>query len=303
LNWPLREPYEGTVYVLGAVGLGPFTGRQIAGLSGGQRQRIAITRMLARQVECVIADEPTANLDPALTAETMSLFRHLAAHVPVIIITHDPAVAAACDRTVVLQSAVTAPASTTAPAPAWRPRRVPLPLAASIAVGVLAIAGTIAAIIIPAPGQSPGGRAARTVVLRPGSPAVHAHRSPPPSPSPSISAVASQPPAAATSPPLPVLTAGDWTGTDPSTVDFSGDGGNVVTGITWSSWTATGARGRGTSYLDNCVPNCAEGYTVAVPAEIYLSVPVNGQFTVMRERRAGATSAWTYPVPWPLGAS
>jgi ABC-type lipoprotein export system ATPase subunit len=141
---------------LAAVGLAPFAGREIAGLSGGQRQRVAIARMLARQVECVIADEPTANLDPALTAETMAVFRQLAGYVPVVIITHDPAVAAACDRTIVLQSAVTTPASTIDPGQARRPRRVSRPLAAIIAVGVLAIAGTIAAIVIPAPGGNPG---------------------------------------------------------------------------------------------------------------------------------------------------
>jgi energy-coupling factor transporter ATP-binding protein EcfA2 len=110
--------------------------------------------MLARQVECVIADEPTANLDPALTAETMGLFRQLAQRIPVVIITHDPAVAAACDRTIVLQSAVTTSASTPAPGQARRRRRVPPLLAASIVVIVLGIAGLIAAIVIPAPGQS-----------------------------------------------------------------------------------------------------------------------------------------------------
>jgi ABC-type lipoprotein export system ATPase subunit len=88
------------------VAMDGFEDRQVAALSGGQRQRVAIARMLARDVELVIADEPTANLDPALTQETVALFRRLAERTPVLIITHDPVVAAACDRTIVLQSTV-----------------------------------------------------------------------------------------------------------------------------------------------------------------------------------------------------
>jgi hypothetical protein len=102
---------------------------------------------------------------------------------------------------------------------------------------------------------------------------------------------------------LPVLTVGNWTGRNPSVIDFSADGGNVVTRITWSSWTPTGAKGLGTSYLDNCVPNCAQGTTTTVPAGIALSDPVGGRFTVMKERRAGAAATWTYPRLWPSDAS
>ena len=101
----------------------------------------------------------------------------------------------------------------------------------------------------------------------------------------------------------PVVSIGDYTGRDPTVIGFSGDAGNVVSGIIWSSWTATGAQGLGKSYLDNCVPNCAAGTTTLAPAEIVLSVPVDGRFTVMLERRAGATSTWLYPDQWPLDAS
>lgn len=94
---------------LAEVGLTGFEDRQVAALSGGQRQRVAIARMLARDVDLVIADEPTANLDPNLTGETIDLFRRLAENTPVLIITHDPSVAAGCDRTIVLQSAVPDP--------------------------------------------------------------------------------------------------------------------------------------------------------------------------------------------------
>jgi eukaryotic-like serine/threonine-protein kinase len=102
---------------------------------------------------------------------------------------------------------------------------------------------------------------------------------------------------------LPVLTAGSYTGMKPTEIGFSGDSGNVVTKITWSSWTATGATGQGTSDIDSCVPNCAQAPASFVPATITLSAPVNGRFTKMTETRNGSTSYWTYPGAWPGGAS
>jgi hypothetical protein len=151
-------------------------------------------------------------------------------------------------------------------------RRVPPSLAAIIAVCLVAIAGVIAVFIIPAPGRNSSGREAKIAAVPPASP-------------------------------LPVLHVGDWTGTDPSSIGFSADGGNIVTRITWSSWTAAGARGRGTSYLNNCVPNCAQGTTATVPATITLSGPAHGRFTVITERRAGTTTIFTYSGLWPLDAS
>jgi ABC-type lipoprotein export system ATPase subunit len=87
------------------VGLSEFADRRISGLSGGQRQRVSIARVLARDVDLVIADEPTANLDPDRVGEIVGLLRKLAEGAPVIVVTHDPAVAESCDRTIVLQSA------------------------------------------------------------------------------------------------------------------------------------------------------------------------------------------------------
>ena len=91
---------------LAQVGLSDFAERDIGTLSGGQRQRVAIARMLARDVELVIADEPTANLDPDLVADIAGLLKELARKVPVIVVTHDPRMAEMCDRTIVLQAAV-----------------------------------------------------------------------------------------------------------------------------------------------------------------------------------------------------
>ena len=69
--------------------------------------------MLARDVDLVIADEPTANLDPELVGETLALFRNLGNRVAVVIVTHDGKVAEQCDRTIVLQAAATRPDSAT----------------------------------------------------------------------------------------------------------------------------------------------------------------------------------------------
>jgi serine/threonine protein kinase len=102
---------------------------------------------------------------------------------------------------------------------------------------------------------------------------------------------------------LPVLTAGTYTGIKPKEIDFSGDAGNIVTGITWSSWTATTAIGSGTSDIDSCVPSCAAAPTDLVTTVLMLSDPVNGRFTVIREMRNGTAEAFVYPNTWALGAS
>jgi serine/threonine protein kinase len=102
---------------------------------------------------------------------------------------------------------------------------------------------------------------------------------------------------------LPVLTVGSYTGMKPAEIAYSGDATNVVTKITWSSWTATGASGQGTSDIDSCDPNCAQAPPSLVPTTITLSAPVNGRFTKMTETRNGFTSTYTYPDNWPESAS
>ena len=102
---------------------------------------------------------------------------------------------------------------------------------------------------------------------------------------------------------LPVITVGSYSGMKPTEIAYSGDGTNVVTTITWASWTATGATGTGTSDIDSCVPNCAQAPPDNVTTTITLSAPVNGHFTQMTETRKGSTTPYTYPGSWAQSAS
>jgi hypothetical protein len=68
---------------------------------------------------------------------------------------------------------------------------------------------------------------------------------------------------------------------EPSTISTSADGTGIISGITWSSWTAYSAEGSGSISLDNGVPNMAQGIIVNVPVSVALSAPTNGGFTAM----------------------
>ncbi|GAB2815028.1 ABC transporter ATP-binding protein [Actinoallomurus bryophytorum] len=96
---PLRERRRRAAEVLDRVGLGGRFGHRPAQLSGGERQRVAIARALVGRPTLVLADEPTGALDTANGAAVLELLGELHDDgTTLIVITHDPSVAAAMDR-------------------------------------------------------------------------------------------------------------------------------------------------------------------------------------------------------------
>lgn len=85
--------------VLATVGLQGFEKNRVSRLSGGQKQRVAIARAIVNEPKLVLADEPTGALDSQTSADIVELFRKLNKKgTTIVIITHDPEVASACDR-------------------------------------------------------------------------------------------------------------------------------------------------------------------------------------------------------------
>ncbi len=97
---PAGERAKMAAQALNKVGLADRMTHRPNQLSGGQRQRVAIARALVGKPSILLADEPTGNLDSKTSAEIMALFDELHQQgQTVIVVTHEPDIAAHCHRT------------------------------------------------------------------------------------------------------------------------------------------------------------------------------------------------------------
>jgi len=88
-----------TAEVLAAVGLASHAGQLVDDLSGGQQQRVAVARALAQEPRILLADEPTAELDAKMRSLVLARMLEVTDRgTALVLATHDPDVAARCDR-------------------------------------------------------------------------------------------------------------------------------------------------------------------------------------------------------------
>lgn len=107
-NLSLSEVRERSAQSLAAVGLGGRLDHRPSALSGGEQQRVGLARATVAKPPLLLADEPTGNLDQATGAVVVDLMFDLARsqRTAVVMITHDPALAARADRVYTMEAGV-----------------------------------------------------------------------------------------------------------------------------------------------------------------------------------------------------
>ena len=103
-----RRRHEMAMEELEKMGLTDWAGHYPNEMSGGQRQRVAIARALVTRPKIILADEPTGALDSKTGVEVMELLKRLnrEEHITMIIVTHDPSVAAQTNRIIRIKDGV-----------------------------------------------------------------------------------------------------------------------------------------------------------------------------------------------------